>query len=254
MARDHRGKKALYEVMSKARSKPGYGRALQQPPAEKTGEDTPVAKQNIVGGTQKGTAKWWRKPRFVQLNAGRIEFSMPYQVAVAVGLVLVLVLLASYRLGQRSSALSGPQGRGQPGGQTPQVQKEAPTGPATSNVPRPSAPLESAPPKPEKVEPVKPAGTNVIVLVQYDAMADLLPVQAHFAENGIDTEIVTENGRYFLQTRQRYDNPATPGTDGYKARQKIAEVGAKYKGKAPPGYEPFAPYYFSDAYGKKVEK
>ena len=253
MARDHRGKKALYEVMSKARSKPGYGRALQQPPAEKTGEDTPVAKQNIAGGTQKGTAKWWRKPRFVQLNAGRIEFSMPYQVAVAVGLVLVLVLLATYRLGQRSSALSGPQGPGQPGGQTPQVQKEAPTGPAASNVPQPSAPLESAPPKSEKVEPVKPAGTNVIVLVQYDAMADLLPVQAHFAENGIETEIVTENGQYFLQTKQRYQKTTTPGSDGYKAIERIKEVGALYKGKAPPGYEPFARRYFSDAYGKKVE-
>jgi hypothetical protein len=94
----------------------------------------------------------------------------------------------------------------------------------------------------------------VIVLVQHDAMADLLPVQAHFAEAGIELEIVQQGGLYFLQTKQRYDNPATPGTDGYKAKQKIAEVGAKYKGKAPPGYATFAPHYFSDAYGKKVEK
>jgi len=254
MARDHRGKKALYEVMSKARSKPGYGRMLSQPPAKKTVEDEPAAQQKAAAATQKAGAKWWRKPRIIQLNAGRIEFSVPYQVAVAAGLVLVLVLLASYRLGQRSSAESGPPGAAQPGGQTPQVQKEAPTRPAASDVPRPSAPRESAPPKPERVEPVKPAGTNVIVLVQHDAMADLLPVQAHFAEAGIELEIVQQGGLYFLQTKQRYDNPATPGTDWYKAKQKIAEVGAKYKGKAPPGYATFAPHYFSDAYGKKVEK
>jgi len=77
-------------------------------------------------------------------------------------------------------------------------------------------------------------------------------VQAHFSEYGIETEVELESGRYFLQTKQRYDNPATVGTDGYKAKQKIIEVGAKYKGKAPAGYETFAPKYFSDAYGKKA--
>jgi hypothetical protein len=84
-------------------------------------------------------------------------------------------------------------------------------------------------------------------------MADLKAVEAHFLENGIELEIVQQGGLYFLQTKQRYDNPNTPGTDGFKAKQKIAEVGAKYKGKAPPGYETFAPRYFSDAYGRKVE-
>jgi hypothetical protein len=62
-----------------------------------------------------------------------------------------------------------------------------------------------------------------------------------------------EKGSYFLQTKNRYNNPGTPGTDGYKALQKIIEVGAKYKGQAPPGYVTFAPNFFSDAYGKKVK-
>ena len=78
-------------------------------------------------------------------------------------------------------------------------------------------------------------------------------MQAHFSEYGIETEIVAERGHYFLQTKERYDNPDKPGTDGYKALQRIKEIGAKYKGKAPPGYETFAPNYFSDAYGKKVK-
>ena len=79
------------------------------------------------------------------------------------------------------------------------------------------------------------------------------PVQAHFAEYGIETEIVMENGSYFLRTKNRYDNPRTPGTDGYEALQEIIKVGAKYKGKAPPNYETFSPRFFSDAYGKKVK-
>jgi len=254
MARDHRGKKALYEVMSTARSKPGYGRTLEQMASKPVVEDEPVVEQKSETPAPKSTAKWWRKPRIVQVNAGRIEFSVPYQVAVAVGLVLVLLVVASYRLGQFSAA-AGQQGSALPTGQeqAPQVRNEPPARPAANDVRRPATPAESTPPKQEKPGSVKAAATNVIVLVEYSAMADLLPVQAHFAENGIELEIVQQGSRYFLQTKQKYDNPATPGTDGFKAKQRIAEVGAKYKGKAPPGYETFAPRYFSDAYGRKVE-
>ncbi|MHC4322615.1 MAG: hypothetical protein ACYST3_10110, partial [Planctomycetota bacterium] len=108
--------------------------------------------------------------------------------------------------------------------------------------------------EPEPAEPVIPksTGNNVIILQQFGAREDLRPVQAHFEEYGIETEIVMENGNYFLRTKNRYDNPRTPGTDGYKALQKIIEVGPKYKGKAPPNYETFAPRFFTDAYGKKV--
>jgi hypothetical protein len=115
---------------------------------------------------------------------------------------------------------------------------------------QPSTPTENATAKTEVAEPAKPAGNNVIVLVEYGSLPDLAPVQAHFSEHGIETKIVTESGRYFLQTKQRYDNPATPGTDGYKAKLKITEVGKEYK--APAGYETFARFLFSDAYGKKV--
>lgn len=252
MARDQRGRKALYEVMSKVRSKPDHGKTSEQMVPNRPVENEPVVQQKSEAAAPKSTAKWWRKPRIVQLNAGRIEFSIPFQVAVAVGLVLVLLVVASYRLGQFSAGVSQKE-PAQPVSQAPQTQNKAPTQPVANDVKRPMAPVEKTPPRTEKIEPVKPAGTNVIVLVEYSAMADLLPVQAHFAENGIETEIVGQSGRYFLQTKQRYDNPATPGTDGYKAKQKIAEVGAQYKGKAPPGYETFAPRYFSDAYGRKVE-
>jgi len=107
----------------------------------------------------------------------------------------------------------------------------------------------------DEVKPTQPksTGNNVIVVQQWGAREDLRPVQAHFAEYGIETEIVLEKGNYFLQTKNRYSNPRTPGTDGNKALQEIIRVGAKYKGKAPPSYETFAPNFFSDAWGKKVK-
>jgi hypothetical protein len=246
----NRSKKALYEVMSKARVKPEHGKVVEHL-RPTTDEDAPAIEQKSAAGVPKSVAKWWRKPRIVQLNAGRIEFSMPYQIAVVLVLVFVFVILAAYRLGQ-SSYPAGPQQADQPDAAAQKMDDESPVERAMSNIPQPSAPAENATAKTEVAEPVKPMGNNVIVLVVYDSLPDLAPVQAHFSEHGIETEIVTEGGRYFLQTKQRYDNPATAGTDGYRAKQKITEVGAKYKGKAPAGYETFAPNYFSDAYGKKV--
>lgn len=247
MVRNKR-KKALYEVMSKARDKPGYGRTLEQMQPKSSVEGKSAV--NI----EKSKARWMRKPRIVQFNFGRIEFSMPYQLAVALVLGLILLVLAAFRLGQEYNltdqrAISTAVERSQINRKTP-IERE------TADIREPPAPVEDSTLRGiEDVTPIQPklTGNNVIVLVQYEAREDLLPVQAHFAEYGIDTEIVMENSRYFLQTKNRYDNPGTPGTDGYKAKQKIIEVGAKYKGKAPPTFETFAPNFFSDAYGKKVK-
>jgi hypothetical protein len=250
MARNRR-KKALYEVMSKAKAKPGFGKTLEQMQPKEPGEDEPVEKQKKGTAEQpKAAARWWRKPRIVQFNAGRFEFSMPYQLVVALGLVLILLILAAYRLGQ-SSPPAGQQAAGKPGEEVQKIDEKSSTERAMGDILRPSTPPEAVSQKAEEVEPPKLTGDNVIVLVQFETLADLGPVRAHFAEHGIETEIVPESGRWFLQTKQRYDNPGTPGTDGYEARQKIVEVGAKYK--APPGYETFAAHLFSDAYGKNVK-
>jgi len=77
-------------------------------------------------------------------------------------------------------------------------------------------------------------------------------VRAHFASYGIATEIVRWDNRFYLITQDRYESVA--GGDGRAAIRRIAEVGKEYKGKAPQGYEPFAPHYFSDAYGQKVDE
>ena len=252
----NRGKKALYEVMSKARVKPDQGTIVEHLRPRKPDKEAPSARKKGAAGASKAAASWWKKPSIVQFNAGRFEFSMPYQVAIVLLLVFIFVILAAYRLGQNSYP-AGQQETDQPEAAMQEMDDQLPIERAMADVMPPSSQPENTEntanmtAKTEVAELVKPAGNNVIVLLQYNSLPDLAPVQAHLSEHGIETEIVTERGRYFLQTKDRYDNPATPGTDGYKAKQKIIEVGKKYK--APSGYETFAKNLFSDAYGKKVE-
>jgi hypothetical protein len=276
-----RGKKALYEVMSKAREKPGFGRTLEkmlpEKPAPKKEEEIVevVVKKKPKADveTSKTTAKWWKKPRVVQFNLGRIEFSIPYQVGVALILGTVLLALATFQLGKKMDSIDNPtkltvntaniSNQENPIGQQEEPEIMLPSAPVEeviNNSLKPEEPIKEIKDepkvKPESTESVtpKPTANNVIVLVQFGSREDLRPVQAHFADHGIDTEIVQEKGIYFLQTKDRYvNNPGTPGTDGYEALQQIIKVGALYKGKAPPNYETFAPHFFSDAYGKKVK-
>jgi len=293
MARYRRGRKALYEVMSEARLKPGYGRTLENMRPDKPGDDEPADEtqstdENSVeksavetvdaagsavgtvaaagsavetvdaagaaedGQTPQVSVRWRRKPRVVQLNAGRIEFSLPYQLAIAVVLGLVVVALIAFRAGQLSNVARD-------------VTPNKPPANLGSNRTNPPTPMKNTVKQETNVANkntmqgtgnvgvVTGTGGNVIVLVEHAVQKDLLPVQAHFAGYGIETEIVNWSNRFFLVTKDRYDNPEKSGTDGYAAKQKIIEVGAKYKGKAPEGYESFAPHYFSDAYGRKVD-
>jgi hypothetical protein len=260
-----RGKKALYEVMSKARNKPGFGRTLEKmlPKKPVPKKDEPVTNKKSAEDveTSKTAEKWWRKPRVVQFNVGRVEFSMPYQLGVALVLGSVLLILAAFRLGQMyyltDSNPNEPVESVNENVMEPTIKEKPIEQQEVANITEQSSPVEeeeSVLLETEEPDPVIPksTGNNVIILQQFGAREDLRPVQAHFEEYGIETEIVMENGNYFLRTKNRYDNPRTPGTNGYKALQKIIEVGPKYKGKAPPNYETFAPRFFTDAYGKKV--
>jgi hypothetical protein len=246
----NRGKKALYEVMSKARVKSEPSKTVKHIQPIKSDKDAPAVEQKSDADVPKSTAKWWRKPRIVQLNAGRIEFSMPYQIAIVLLLAFIIVILVSYRLGQVSYRTERRQAS-RSDNTMPEMDNERSIEKAVSDIPQPSGAAENSKAETEVAEPVEPTGNNVIVLVEYHSLPDLAPVQAHFAEHGIELVIDPQSGSYFLQTKQLYDNPSKPGTDGYKALQKIKEVGKEYK--APEGYETFAPHYFSDAYGKKVK-
>ena len=251
MARN-RKKKALYEVIGKGRLKSSYGKTLEQLHPEKSGKDEAIAAESTTQVSAK-VGRWPKRPRIVQFNADRIEISMPYPLAIAFLLGVVLLVLVAFRLGQGTKSEQGVT--------TSDVEGAAKMGEGGSKAANLSAVQARKPaiaaekPKGKAVQKAKmiaamPTANNVIVLVQYQVQADLVPVREHFAKYGIETEIVRENDWYFLITKSRYENPEKPGTDGYKAKRRIIEVGAKYK--APKGYETFSPHFFRDAYGKKI--
>jgi hypothetical protein len=227
----------------------------------------PAPKPKPAAKASKAVADWWKKPRIAQFNAGRFEFSVPYQVAIALGLVFVVLVLGSYRLGQ-NSAMPAPVVSEEPGAEACKVDSGAVAGQETAGVETPVKPADSAPPADgttppevlppeveEKIEPAVPKGKNAIILAHSGRIADLDPVVVHFAEHGIKLEIVPlENGKYELRTVARFvRNPAYPGTDGFKLKSKIIQIGPSYEGRAPADLDTFAPHYFTDAYGKKVE-
>jgi hypothetical protein len=213
----------------------------------------------------------WLKPRPVQLNEGRIEISVPYHVGAIAGLVLLLVIVGAYRLGgsgsQPNAAASSVVGRSAavnpPAGSMPRS-ATADAGRPTSN----SAVVDAA-----KQDVVSTAvqGDHLLVLALSKRQEDFGPVVQHFRENEIEVTPVSldslrqwfvksnldasrlpSGDGFLLVTANLYGNPKVAGTDGFKMKQRITEVGARYKGKAPSGYNSFAPNYFSDAYGMKV--
>jgi hypothetical protein len=239
MAHSHE-KKALYEVIGKGNlPKPHADNALEQPQMEESHKDVhPIAKLSAPSRT-----RWLNKPRIAQFNAGRIELSVPYQLAIAMLLGLVLVILVAFRLGQGSRKIAGPAAKA-----TETVQE------TTAAVPRTVGPVRQTQPPPvvKQVELAKPKGENRIVIQSYQFRADLEPVRQYFTQFGIETEIIKVDAWYYLVTKDKYENPGKPGTDGYVARQKIVELGANYK--APTGYETFGSTPFSDAYGKRFDE
>ncbi len=282
--RRYSGQRPLYEAWSRSRTKPKRPSLLERlrPQLEKLRKPAagkppkrmeprePVAEEPAPvvlkppkpverpESSRPGPILTWLRPKAIQFNAGRIEISLPYQIGIVIGLAVVLLVLASFRLGQmdqrsryatsNSSVRSAPANAGAPA-------------------------MGSAVPGDDSTAPATAAGAgdNLIVIARSRNKADLVPVAQHFAEYGIKTgyipyqrlrehyaeyglnaDAVPQGQGFLLTTLQSCDNPDRPGTDGYAAKERIKKIGALYKGKAPPGVESFAPNYFSDAYGLKI--
>jgi hypothetical protein len=267
-----RGKMALYEVMSKARARMNPGRAVEPLKPVKKQEQVPIVEKPVspvaiekpveVEEKPQIATKWRKKPRIIQYNLGRFEFSIPYELAITIGLGLVLLLLITFKCGQY---LASGKEKSEPAvrtsGNNLNSRTGSPTGLARTENTRPAAnnsdtgsPVYTPPLVVRDVVPAvaAPAGKNVIVLAQSKAKAQLEPAMEYFNNKNIPTEIVLDGSTYFLQTIERFvDNPSNAGTKGYDVIQKIKEIGKSYK--APQGFDSFAPNYFSDAYGKKIE-
>jgi hypothetical protein len=239
MAR-YRRKKALYEVMTK--SKAGHGRAAEKLRPEESGKDEATAEKSIAR-VPEWVSRWRRKPKIVQFNAGRIELSIPYPLAIALLLGVVLLVLVAFRIGEYS-------GRGEQGlGGAPKTAGKG-EGPATLPKGNKTDSTAGTPERPG-APPIRKSDHR-IVIQQFHRSRDLEQVQRHFRLNGIETVIENRGDQYFLLTKDTYQNPKQKGTDGAVALKEIKRIGADYK--APPGYERFALTLFSDAYGERIKE
>jgi hypothetical protein len=217
------------------------------------------------------------RPKALQLNAGRVEVSVPYHVGVAAALAMVVVVLGAFRIGQEYPA--------------EQVRADVPTGPPVRSAPQNAATMTTSRPRPApsaaglrvaEPAPAQPPlqartapqgqGDHLLVLARARQQEDLAPVIKFFGDNGVELmplplndatrRLFTENGfdaaalgsgdGYLLIAKYLYHNPEREGTDGYAMRMKIIDLGEKYK--AQPGSQMFAPHYFRDTYGTKVKK
>ncbi|MBN1796461.1 MAG: hypothetical protein JW804_07295 [Sedimentisphaerales bacterium] len=233
MVQKKKNKMALYEVFSKGLANSRRSRSLETL--------RPTAEQKVSQGRAEAGFRPARnmppKPRMFQINRGRLEISMPTQLAVAVLLILAALVLTAYRLGEWQgldrAALSKAveENSAQPAG----VQEEIVTPEAESEDTSEAAFAEDS-----------ASGANWIVIATHKNKDQLIPVQAFFAGYGIETQIRQKGETFFLHTKQTYDNPGRLGTDGYRTRQEIIKIGASYE--PPPGYRNFD---FSTVYGMK---
>ncbi len=233
-----RKRMALYEVISKNPPKSSYSSGLEEihPSADSNKQQTELDSTDQMSPI----AGWPKRPKMAQFNAGRIEISMPYQLAIALLLGVILLILVVFRLGQvttvpdQTKALSN-VGTQKAVGQTKVITPKKVTTASTGTTPLATQ-----------------KANNRIVIQTYLLRSHLEPVRLYFAQFGIVTEILKVENWYYLVTKEKYQNPEKVGTEGYFAKQKIIDLGMKYK--APSGYETFGKRPFHDAYGKKFDK
>ena len=231
MARKRR-KKALYEVIGGIWSKDsGDGSLGKYQPG--TPEDEPAAKGTSLVPR---SSIFLKKPRLFQFNAGRLEMSISYQLAVAIVLGLIIVVLIAFQVGRCSQP---------PVGNQQQTLDELSVG--TESALQSGSGMAGANGQNGSDELT---GNNRIVIQTFQLRSHLEPVKQYFASFGVKTEIKKIDNWYYLVTENKYDNPEKPGTNGYFAKQRIIELGAGYK--APTGYESFKrgeKTPFHDAFG-----
>ncbi len=232
------GKKPLYEVIGKSKLKADNSKTSEKPsPAQPEATD-----QESSALSQSVNNIWLKKPKIMQVNAGRVEFSLPYPLVIAMLMVVILLGLVVFRAGQTVTIKQSQPSIAEP--IKPRVSNAEKI--AKKPTTRPAQPIPA-----KKVVPAKPkvsTGNNHIVIIQHSSSRDLGPVQKYFAKAGIETEIVKIGSSYFLRTKNKYQNPSKSGTDGYKAKAQIMKWGANYK--TPEGYANFGKKPFQGVYGK----
>lgn len=243
----NRPKKALYEVVNKAMLNSRRSKPLETLHPELEQKVDPGG--NDIVEVNDNSINWPSRPRPVVFNAGRIEISMPLPVAVVLVLAIVLIGLMAFRLGQGYPAAVADTAAES----TDLAQQDAGQRPIEELFSESVTPVAKGVTKSDTLK--KPSdvtkGDNRIVIQTWHERAQLEPVKNYFAENGIKTEIRNISGMYYLVTAEKYQNPQRSGTNGFIARKKIIDLGARYK--APIGYGTFGTKPFNDAYGMKFK-
>lgn len=240
-----RKKVAFYEVIRRTGTKPRYDKPSGQSHPQESG-DRKSDTTGFAAASLGRRARWPTRQRILLFNAGQIEISLSYQLAVAILLGFVLLILVAFRLGQNLSSKAVTDSV-----VSPKAAQKLPEH-MIAKVPGEAELVERVPSVVQESAAADAGGNNRIVIQTWQVRAQLEPVKEYFASCGIETEIISEGGWYYLVTREKYDNPGNPGTNGYAARQKIIELGAKYE--PPPGSATFGPKPFHDAYGKRFDE
>ena len=239
---------ALYEVIGKTGVRPRSDKLSGQSHPQESGDyksDTTSFTATSLGRA----ARWPRRPRMLLFNAGRVEISLPYQLAIAILLGFVLLILVAFRLGQNLGSKAVKSSIVVP--KSTQKLTERPV----VEVPEKAEPVKKVPPVPVVQKPAAAdtkGSNNRIVIQTWRVKEQLEPVKEYFDRSGIETEIINEGDWYYLVTKEKYENPDKAGTNGYVVKQKIIELGAKYK--LPQGSASFGPQPFHDAYGKRFNE
>jgi hypothetical protein len=261
MARNHVGHMALYEAVNKERfnaaQKKELSRLTQSTP-EPVQSVQPIKPVTIPPQQSKNAdvkqTVWTKKPKIFGLNNGRIEFFLPYPIAITIVMALVLLLVGSFRIGQTVGKNNTEEFNAKNTDTVAETTIALDTAKVAKEMARSVVAKHAAvtPTQATTTESAVKGGDYAIVLTELKNAAsarDLEPAKQYFDEHGIPTEIKNIRGSYFLVTTEKYDG-FSRGTTGYDAIEKIKQVGAKYK--APSGYGGFGSKPFSDAYGRKM--
>ena len=259
------GQKALYEAWSASRSKPQHSGLVEKlrPQVEKLQEVAANASGKLKAKMSKsGTeakpkpapapvvAKPPRvsepsapassdpvRPKPIQINAGRVEISVPYPLGILAGLILLFALLAVFQLGQFSQRVRS-------AGEIVRQGNRGGVDTAQRN--------------------------SVIAIVQYGDSDTLDRLKDYFNAQGIDTmvtstaklrdlyakndqldpSVLPKEDTFFLITSTPYENPDTPGTPANDIKKIIIKLGAEYAAQYG---GPLAPESFNNAHGLRIK-
>ncbi|MBN1436851.1 MAG: hypothetical protein JW936_07235 [Sedimentisphaerales bacterium] len=192
-----------------------------------------------------------------------LTFSVSYRVLALAALALVFLLLVAFQLGRNSATpnyIDAP-----PGTDMQQIVES----PANTNLVTPSAQGGSQPataqPRPiptaqsvttQNTAPAQSsnaaaARTGQCLIICSLAEGNMLrPLQQHFANSGIMTEIGYFNNTYVLHSSQTFESSQAPGM--VNLRQNVIRVGATYNESRPAGAPVISANTFQSAYPANI--